>query len=188
MMVSPGMKTCFKHLILIVLFLMIASLNGVVTAQDLKEEWYGRYKGPLQIWQGGTIVQELSMEFEFKPIVVDSNWTWVIIYEKDGQTDRREYELVRTDIVGRYQIDEKNGIILDADLNDRVLFSRFDLGGTWIIATYRFGIDNLEFEIFSGTGAPSRLTGGISGLIPEVAVFPLATYQKGLLDKLEMSK
>lgn len=124
------------------------------------------------------------MQLEIRPMVEGSKWVWNILYIAGERQDRREYELIRVDSVpGRYRIDEKNGIILDADLNDRVLFSRFDLGDTWIMASYRFGVDSLQFEIFSGNGAAPRLTGGISEEVPEVRVFPLMVYQKGVLER-----
>lgn len=175
-----------KHLLswLTALVFTIAVLP--LSGQGFNSAWCGRYEGPLKIWQGGELRQELRMRLEIRPLVADSNWMWEITYVSPDVTDLRSYELVRVDsIPGRYRIDEKNDIVLDADLNDQVLFSRFDLGDSWITATYRFGEDSLEFEIFSGNGAQPRITGGVSEEVPEVKVFPLTVYQRAVLARMK---
>lgn len=66
---------------------------------------------------------------------------WMLVYET-GERDVRRYELVTVDAAaGRYVVDEKNGLKLEAGFADGVLYAPFTIGEALIVASYRVGAD-----------------------------------------------
>lgn len=84
---------------------------------------------------------------------------WSIVYET-GQRDVRDYELVASEAAaGRYTIDEKNGLLLDAVYADGTLYAPFTIGSLLITATYRVADDGAMHADMPSFGAePVRTT------------------------------
>ena len=87
---------------------------------------------------------------------------WAIAYETGGR-DVRNYELVSTDAAGRYVIDEKNGLFLDAAYSDGVLYSPFTIGSQLITASYRVESDGAMRVDMPSFGAEPVRTSCLEG-------------------------
>lgn len=119
-------------------------------------------------------------------------WAWTIIYDgsKSGGPPRQErsYELLERDAAkGAYEIDEKNSIILPATLIGDALVSPFEIGGSMLLASYRFHAnhegpddDEIVVEIISIPLANAESTGNAGG-VPEVKGYPAASTQRAVL-------
>lgn len=176
--------------IICMLLLMMCQVS-MLSAQHFQDAWCGRYEGRLEIFTKGKMVQSLDMALDIRPLVKDSLWTWQIEYRTDRGVDLRAYELVAVDgEAGLYQIDEKNGIVLDAGLCGGKMISHFSVKGSWIVASYTFreadggARGEVVFEIIGGSVAQKRTTGGASEDIPEVESMPVGSYQRAFLVKI----
>lgn len=183
------LRRCFYGIFPMSLLMMCQV--SVLSAQHFQDAWCGRYEGRLEIFTKGKMVQSLDMALDIGPLVKDSLWTWQIEYHTDRGLDLRAYELVAVDReAGRYQIDEKNGIVLDAGLSGGKMISHFSVMGSWIVASYAFRVADagaggeVVFEIIAGSVAQKRKTGGLSEEIPEVESMPVGSYQRALLVKI----
>lgn len=118
-----------------------------------------------------------------------TNWHWRLIYNVRGEEDLRDYLLKPVKPKqGRWQIDEKNGIVLGARLIDRSLFSQFEVDNQMLLARYSLEGDHIRFEIIGSslepnlTGPPPPETPQIEA-IPQVNWFEVGVFQQAILRK-----
>jgi hypothetical protein len=145
--------------------------EGPIDYKSIQEEenqlfpksWEGRYIGTLEIFNvGKSTPQEVEMELIIEQVGLDSNkWEWKIIYGENKIKGMREYQLIIKDKAkGKYIIDERNSILLNAQFINGKLFSRFSVTGNIILATYRKEGEYICFEILSGNAKVEEYTGG----------------------------
>ncbi len=107
-------------------------------------------------------------------------YSWVITYALGGEPNVRSYELVTLDAkAGRFQIDEKNGIVIDGYFAHQTLYTLFDMGGSVIDFRYAMTDEGIEVSVASSVPATATTTGG--GEVPEVKNIPFAGVQFALL-------
>ena len=151
------------------------------------QSWEGMWEGRLEIFNAKGKVQETLMGLEIKPIDSTKTHTWTIIYSEGEKRQVREYELIPKDPAkGHYVIDEKNSIILDDYYYGNTLYSRFDVGGTLLLATYTKEGETIRFEIIAGKTEPISETGGADD-IPKVNSYGISVGQRAIL-KRKVSK
>ena len=145
--------------------------------------WTGVWKGPLRIETTGKPSSTLEMELHIQPLAEPDRWTWKIVYA--GQP--RDYVLIAVDRAGgRYQVDERNSIVLDAILVDGTLFSQFTVMNNFIQARYTNRGATLEFEIVMVSMKTPNKTGG-SGA-PDVESFPVRVVQRASLYRVSPAR
>jgi len=109
----------------------------------------GKWSGELFIF-GQPGIEKLStihMELHISETDSANVYNWRIIY-KDSASDDRKYLLRTIDQAkGRYVIDEKDGILLEANLLGNALISRFDTGGSLLEIQYTLQEDSIVFEV-----------------------------------------
>ena len=168
---------------------ILTFLSLSIYAQDtFPESWIGNYKGNLNIYSVDSIQRNAKMNLTIQKTSKDSIFDWIIRYEINGKKDRRTYSLVVIDKEkGKYQIDEKNGIVIDSYLyNQRIVTSFFKVMGNFIVASYTKEKNTIIFEIISSKSEPVRITGNIKFKeedIPEVKIYPVKGRQKAILVK-----
>ncbi|RYF64153.1 MAG: hypothetical protein EOO39_27195 [Cytophagaceae bacterium] len=100
-----------------------------------------------------------------------------------GQQAVRAYELVVVNAAnGSYQIDEKDGIVLDASKIGDQLTSQFSVGTNLITTTYTFltGPDRIGFALFFAEATP-RTTGPAAS---PVLTYPVRSRQLATLTRV----
>jgi hypothetical protein len=111
------------------------------------------------------------------------------MYSFRGNEDIRDYELVAVNPErGHYQIDEKNTIYLDSYYRSGYFTSMFRVQNAYILTSYLKQGDDLIFEIISGSGTNTMLSGNskVEGQdIPEVTSYLINGRQKALLKRID---
>lgn len=142
-------------------------------------EWHGQWRGTLTI---AGAAQTIPMGLDIEPIEGRDALAWRIIYGEGSSRQVRDYELLPGDAPGRFVIDEKNGILLDARLEGGVLVSAFEVQGNTLVARYELRGEELRYEILTWANAAQRES--VAGEGPEairVRAFPVGGYQRAAL-------
>lgn len=148
------------------------------------QSFTGNWKGTLTWTVPGKAPQTFTMRLNVQP--ADSGrYTWQIIYG-DDQKDNRLYLLLPVDTTkGHWQVDEKNGIILDSWWLGNRLTGVFSVQGTTIVDQYWLEAEGLHVEFISYGTIPLRTTGGTVPGIPAVEVYAIKSVQRGVLKKTD---
>jgi len=171
----------------IFLFMGIYMMNA---QESFPYGWLGNYKGDLSIYGVDSVRMKLKMNLDIVKTSNESIYDWTMTYDFNGKKDKRAYSLVVINKQkGRYQIDEKNSIVIDAYLhNDKIFTSFFRVMDSYVIATYTKEKNDIVFEIISGKSEPISITGNTKQGkedIPEVAAYLVNGRQKAILKKIE---
>ncbi len=160
-----------------------AAASPAAAPSPLPPGWLGEWKGEMTTaTPSGTSgpAARFTMELRVKEITPGERWTWTIIYDGPPGRSERPYELIAKDAAkGAFQIDEKNGIVLDATLLGDTLASPFQVQGTTLLAEYRLREDAIEVAIWSWRGEP--VATGPEGL--PVKSWRVGSVQRGVLKK-----
>ena len=140
--------------------------------------WFGRWKGEIHIVKYEGKAQRIPMEITIGPKEKPGRWQFAIRY---GSQKTRNYELVAVDVKkGRYQIDERNSIVLPAWYTEGELVSLFSLSDQLLTTHYQRVGDELWFSVLVTKTTPTRITGGVDP-VPKVGAHPPLTYQRARL-------
>lgn len=142
--------------------------------------WEGTWRGQLRS-AGGRSPMEVEMTLEVRPIE-PGTWAWVITYAGAAGTQVRDYRLVAKDAAaGRYEIDERNGIVLPVRWLDGVLLGEFEVQGSRVSVReeLRDAASGLLVEMATYEAARPSASGG--GAAPEVRAWAPASMQRGTL-------
>ena len=161
-----------------------AAAPGDDITTDFPEKWLGTWSGMLEIRALGRPTTSIPMSLRIEPIANSDRFTWEIAYGEGNAAQVRPYELVAVDAEqGRYQIDEKNSIVLSATLMGRDLTSMFNVQGGLIVARYRFEDDAVHFRITAGAKGGKTETGGGQPGVPPVFDIPVTSIQSAVLTR-----
>lgn len=165
------------------LFTLFLSISFIANSQDKKfpDDFLGSYYGKLQI-TGKTGKYQIDMEFHFIKTDTIGTYKYTLVYNKVP----RNYFLIEKDKTnGIYEIDEKNGIILQAKVVDNSIYSIFEVNNNLITTTEHFYDDHMEFEIMFSNTSKTEKTGEGTKEIPEVTIYPIGGIQRAILIKKE---
>jgi len=170
-----------------ILGLAFMLLGGNLFSQTaFPKSWEGNYKGELQIFGVDSVRMRLPMKLAILQ-KSDSVYQFKISYDFKGKEDIRDYELKIVDAKsGKYVIDEKNTIEIDAYYKMGILTSFFEVSDSYIISTYTKINEDLIFEIISADGKNTTSSGKTkfeSEDIPEVKSYLVNGRQKAVLRK-----
>jgi hypothetical protein len=149
------------------------------------QNWYGKWKGTLVIYNNKGKAQKIAMELHVEPTDSVNRCKMALIYGEGEDTNVRPYVLVTIDMEnGHYQTDEKNTIYLDDYYFDGVLYSRFEVMGNLLLSRIEKRGDELYFEIVSGELEPIATTGNDeANEIPPVNSYKITVSQRAELIK-----
>ena len=106
-------------------------------------DWAGTWKGECVLSQPYEGIERFPASLTIGVTDDPARLRWALVYEA-GRRDMRNYELIAVDAAaGRYVIDEKNGLKLEAGFADGVLYAPFTIGAALIVASYRVGADGV---------------------------------------------
>jgi hypothetical protein len=142
----------------------------------------GHWSGTLYWHQTGKgEPQKVKMQLIVRPTDTANVYTWQIIYGDKGQ-DNRPYLLRPVDTAkGHWQIDERNGIVIDQYFTGGRFASAFTVQTTTIMDAYWREGKNLVAEFYALSAAPVSTTGLGTDESPAVKSFSLKSYQRAVL-------
>lgn len=110
--------------------------------------WHGTWSGTLTITREKAEPEEIPMVLEIQPIADGTRYTFRITYGDGAKKQVRDYELVpKMGKPGRFEIDEKNGIRIEAKLTGDTIATLFQVGDSLIQSRYRWTKEGLRVEI-----------------------------------------
>jgi hypothetical protein len=128
------------------------------------EDWCGNYSGKMLLSSGYTGEQiEIDVAFEFKEIVKDSSWTYIMTYT-DEKNDKltKTYRIIKPENspVSKFILDELDGTLIDMSYRNKSFLSFFEVEGMFHSSSLSLINKNtLRFEIYgSFSREPSRVT------------------------------
>ena len=189
------MKYFFILFITIILFSCTANKSTVEAEQHspnkvekpFPQNWYGKWKGILVIYNNKGKAQDIPMELHVAPTDTVNRYRMALIYGEGEKASERPYELVLVDAeTGHYKTDEKNTIYLDDYYFDGVLYSRFEVMGNLLLTRIEKRNGKMYFEIISGKLEPIATTGDDEANdIPPVNSYNITVSQRAELTKYE---
>ena len=177
-----------RSLVLYGLVLLATPAVGQTDSLSFPADWVGNWAGTLDIYTARGKTQSLPMRLRIQPL--DSGrYTYHIIYGPDEATGLRPYVLEPVDAGrGRWRIDERNGIALEAYVRGSTLYSRFEVMGSLLLSSVAREGAYLRYEIVAGPMEPVSVTGDtvVDGEeIPAVRAYPVPTAQVARLRRVE---
>ncbi len=143
------------------LVLSLVAGDAAKPAASLPPEWHGTWSGKLAISGMPNGPTELPIVLKIEPIKGTHEFTWVIVYGEGTKATVRDYKLVPdSEKPDRFRIDERNGIVLDARLCNGVMFTQFEVSGSWLTARYELRGDTLRFEVTTAKPASEKTGDG----------------------------
>jgi hypothetical protein len=135
----------------------------------LASEWHGTWKGTLIITSPADKQSQVPLVFKIEPIKGAHEVTWAMTYGEGDKAVVKDYKLVPVgEQPGRFRIDERNAVALDARLVNGVIYSQFEVGGYLLTARYELRGETLRFEVTSSKPAAKKTGGNIQGYVVEV--------------------
>lgn len=151
-------------------------------AEPLPPHWFGIWTGTLTVTSEKGERQDLPMSLTIEPLRETGRYTFRLAYGPEG-SKLRDYELVpKKDRPGGFEIDEKNGIRLEARLTGVTLHATFQVGDTLIYSRYERIGDGLRVEM-TAVSLKEPTTTKPTGGGAEVKSFPVVSVQTALLKR-----
>jgi hypothetical protein len=150
------------------------------------QDFIGHWEGTLNWYRpGNKEPQQVKMQLIIKAADSANTFHWQIVYGDKGQ-DNRPYLLKPVDTAkGHWQIDERNGIILDQYFVGGRFTSTFTVQSTTIVSScWREG-DKLVVEFFGLTAKAINTTGLGTEESPQVASYGTKSYQRAVMGRKE---
>ena len=148
------------------------------------KDFLGHWEGTLNWYQAGKKTpQTVKMQLVILPGDSANTYSWQIIYGDKGE-DNRPYILKAVDTSkGHWQIDERNGIIIDQYFVGNRFTSAFTVQTTTIIDSYWREGDALVAEFYGLTAKPVTTSGKGTEESPKVDSYGTKSYQRAVLKR-----
>ena len=164
-------------------FLIHTSLLAQPDTKRFPESYFGRYVGDLVI-KSAMDDQFVPMEFHLLPTDTVGRYQYKLVYGMGDTRQERAYEMVALNAEnGQFEIDEKNGIILDCQVVDNKMYSLFEVQGNILTTFITFEEDHALFEIVFAPKATARKTITEDGESIQVSAYPISVVQTAKLFK-----
>ncbi len=162
-------------------FVLLSRFAGGQTISFLKD-FIGRWQGTLLWYQTGKAApQKVTMQLIVLPTDTADVYTWQIVYGDKGE-DNRPYILKPVDTAkGHWQVDERNGIVLDQYFVGNRFTSAFTVQTSTIVDSYWREGKNLVVEFHSYTAKPVATTGNGTEDSPKVESYAVKGFQRAVL-------
>lgn len=163
---------------------LLFSCSLSFSQHSFPKDFIGHWEGTLHWHRAGKkLPQSVKMQLIIKPADSANTYTWQIIYGEKGE-DNRPYLLKPVDTAkGHWQIDERNGIILDQYFLSNRFVSAFTVQTTTIVDSYWLEGGNLVAEFYGLTAKPINTTGNGTEESPKVDSYGAKSYQRAVLKK-----
>lgn len=153
-------------------------------APDFPKDWIGDWKGTMEWTRSGVKTEKVPMRLLIAASDRAGTYTYRLSYGEGGKDDR-PYLLKLVDAkTGHWQIDERNGIVLDHYWLDGTFVGVFTVGGNTIMTTERREGDVLITEMITYDSAALSTSGGKDG-VPTVTTNKIKSIQRARLRKVD---
>jgi hypothetical protein len=161
-------KSRICRLFFIMLFCLFISMTA--QSQHFGDKCIGEWQGTMYIFGKGAIKDSVLVTLIVSKLSPTS-WKWKTEYHSPVRPMVKDYVLRMVDAnIGKYVIDEGNGIELSDFLFGNKLLSIFETGGILLTSSYELVADNLVFEVTSRTKEPSKH--------PEIRTYSISNVQR----------
>ena len=143
----------------------------------------GKWSGQLTIY--GAMDKSTTVPMQLNVSSKDSAgvYSWQLIYGDSGK-DIRAYELVPVDtLVGKWNVDEKNGIVISGIFRGNNFITSFEVQGTRITMIYSLQGDTMVVEVIAGTDTGILTSGKGTEDVPTVTSYGVNSYQRAELKR-----
>lgn len=158
------------------------------TKSKFPDDFLGHWSGDLHIYNHSGKTMTVLMQIIISITDLKDEYHWHIIYGEGEKQNKRQYTLKVDDASkGRYVIDEKNSIVLDACFIENKLISSFEVNDNLLTSVYEVVNGKMIFEIYFQNKKDNRISGNSvinNDTIPEVISYKTSTYQKAVLSKM----
>lgn len=155
----------------------------------LPAEWIGEWAGTLEIINSQGKQDKVAMKLLISKHDSMDRWNWAIVYGTGDTRQERKYQLIaKNSTKGWYQIDEKNGIYLDAFYAQNTLTNVFEVENNLLMTVERLEGKKLYFEVVMVVTKAPNLSGGNAQGIPAVKSYPVRVFQRSVLTKRKKRK
>lgn len=182
-------KVAIYYVLCAVMAVGCKTTSSIATIDNdpLPEAFLGTWQGELKIYQNGVVANSIPMEMTIERI--DSlTMLWKTTYTGEGTTTVKDYLLRTWDAQrGQYEIDEKNGINLQASVSGSTLSSIYAVMGRLITVSHSLRNGDLHFQIDVTMEKSSIMTGDTilgGDTIPPVTIYPVLTSQHAILKRV----
>lgn len=156
-----------------------------IVGAGFPESWAGVWTGPVHVHGPLGPLDQFSMQLTVAPTDSPGRLDWRMVLTHPSGSQEQPFSLLVLDrALGRFAIDENNGVVVDATWIDNALYSEFDVAGTRVHIRYLRrvlpGIDELIVEMTTARVEDAHPTGGNNGA-PEVVTLPLRSVQRAIL-------
>lgn len=153
-------------------------------APEFPRDWIGDWKGTMVWTRVGVKTEKVPMQLQIAATDKLDSYTYRLSYGEGGKDDR-PYLLKLVDAkAGHWQIDERNGIVLDHYWLDDTFVGVFSVGGNTIMTTERREGKALITEMITYDSTVLSSTGGKSG-VPTVTTNKIKSIQRARLVKTD---
>lgn len=158
-------------------------------AAGFPDAWVGRWEGELTtVSPPDSVRNRVPVAREIAPEAQGGAWTWRTVFNRDTVNGVRPYRLVARDAArGRYAIDERNGLVLEATWMGGTLVSVFQVGGRVLESREEVRGDTLVQELAWWSAAPAermRGAGANAEQGAEVLVFRVEGRQRMVMRRV----
>ncbi len=144
----------------------------------LPSAWIGTWEGEVTAESAGGQPAKFQMQLQIARLDQADRLTWKITYRGDQGDSVRDYKIIADPKrVGRFVIDEGNGIQIAATKLGNTLQSHFAVGGQTIWTRYELlsaDSDLLEFELISASDNETLASGGQDNIPKVTCLVPAA--------------
>lgn len=168
--------------------IMYAGVFSCAAIDSFPTEWYGNWKGKMEIINHKGKVQEVPMALEIHPTDTAGVFKWHIVYGEDRAAGLRPYLLRTIDATkGHYQTDELNGIKMDTYLLGKKMICTFIVKESMITTIEENHGHYITWDLYAAKANTTNTSSDTPGSesIPIVTSIPITTNQKAILYKIQ---
>lgn len=140
---------------------LLLALCPADPAAGLPANWHGTWAGPMALHGVAGKPGSVPVVLTIRPDGDKGGVTWLVVYGEGKGEVRKDYRLDHDPKrPGRYRLDERNGIVLDARLVGDVLYSQFEVEGRSFTARYERAGGAIRMEITAAKPEKDATGGG----------------------------
>ena len=143
---------------------MFCANTSYLAQKFIPEEWFGNYAGTMYLSSGTEgEQQEIQVGFEFKEVVKDSSWTYIMTYKSPELGELTKNYLICKPFgsaASYFILDELDGTKIDLSYRNNAFVSFFEVDGMFHASSLsKISKNTLRFELYgSFSSQPTNVT------------------------------
>ena len=176
-----GMRSVFRFVTLLIALIVAGTLPAQAPVLDA---WTGNYTGRMVAGTAKRPADTVDVTFTFTPLVADSLWAYTMVFDSERYGVVTKDYYLRAASLGdtvNFQLDERNGIVMDQTLMNDAFYGLYTLlGMTYVTTLRRLPDGTLLWDLFGVPESTRTMTStpGGDGEEPIEVVGGKATLQQ----------